>query len=74
VPYSIQWLKRLRPALFRHDLTTLFELLHTRQLKPLVAFRMPLSEAKQAHELLSKGGVIGKIVLLPNASPAQSAA
>lgn len=75
VPYSIQWLKRLRPAQFRQDLSTLFELLQKRQLKPLVAFRMPLSEAKQAHELLSKGGVIGKIVLLPNASPSgQSAA
>lgn len=66
VPYSIQWLKRVRPALFRHDLTTLFELLRKRELKPLVAFRMPLSEAKEAHELLSKGGVIGKIVLLPD--------
>jgi NADPH:quinone reductase-like Zn-dependent oxidoreductase len=75
VPYSIQWRKRLRPALFRHDLTTLFELLQKRQLRPLVAFRMPLSEAKQAHELLSKGGVIGKIVLLPNVSlSGQSAA
>jgi NADPH:quinone reductase-like Zn-dependent oxidoreductase len=27
VPYSIQWLKRLRPALFRQDLIALFELL-----------------------------------------------
>lgn len=70
VPYSIQWLKRLRPALFRHDVTSLFELLQRRQLKPLVAFRMPLAEARHAHELLSKGGVIGKIVLLPNASRA----
>jgi NADPH2:quinone reductase len=67
VPYSIQTLKRFRPALFRHDLTTLFDLLQKRQVRPLVAFRMPLSEARRAHELLSKGGVIGKIVLLPNA-------
>jgi len=66
VPYSIQWLKRLKPALFRHDLTELFELLRKRRLEPIVAFRMPLSEASQAHELLSNGGVIGKIVLLPN--------
>jgi hypothetical protein len=27
VPYSIQWLMRLRTAWFRHDLLTLFELL-----------------------------------------------
>ena len=66
VPYSIQWFKRLRPALFRRDLTLLFELLQKRQLKPLVAARMPLSEAGKAQQLLSKGGVIGKIVLLPN--------
>jgi NADPH:quinone reductase-like Zn-dependent oxidoreductase len=69
VPYSIQWLRRFRPALFRHDLTTLFELLRKRQLQPLVAFRLPLSEARKAHELLSEGGVVGKIVLLPNVSP-----
>jgi NADPH:quinone reductase len=68
VPYSIQWLKRLRPALFRHDLTTLFDLLQKGQIKPIVAYRMPLSEAKQAHELLSQGGVIGKIVLMPGQS------
>jgi NADPH2:quinone reductase len=75
VPYSIQWLKRLRPALFRHDLATLFDLLQNGQIKPIVAYRMPLSEARQAHELLSKGGVIGKIVLMPGLSPAaQSAA
>ena len=65
VPYSIQWLKRLRPSRFRHDLSTLFDLLERRQLGPIVAARMSLSEARQAHELLSKGGVIGKIVLLP---------
>lgn len=70
VPYSIQWLKRLRPALFRHDLSTLFDLLEKRQLKPIVAHRMPLSEARQAHELLSQGGVIGKIVLMPRRSSA----
>jgi len=67
VPYSIQWLKRLKPAQFRGDLSTLFELLHRQLLRPIVAARMPLSEARLAHELLSKGGVIGKIVLIPNA-------
>jgi len=74
LPYSIQWLKRLRPALFRHDLTTLFDLLQKGQIKPIVANRMPLSEARQAHELLSKGGVIGKIVLTPSVSPASQSA
>ena len=68
VPYSIHWLKRLKPARFRQDLSTLLDLLQRRQLRPIVAARMPLSEARQAHELLSKGGVIGKIVLVPATS------
>jgi NADPH2:quinone reductase len=62
VPYSIQWLKRLRPAAFRQDLTTLFDLLQQRQIQPLIAQRLPLAEARRAHELLGKGGVPGKIV------------
>jgi NADPH2:quinone reductase len=66
VPYSIQWLKRLKPDLFRQDLITLFELLKQQKIKPLIAQRFPLGEARQAHELLGKGGVTGKIVLLLN--------
>jgi NADPH2:quinone reductase len=68
VPYSIQTLKRLRPSLFREDLTTLFGLLQLKKIKPLIAQRLPLTAARHAHELLGKGGVIGKIVLVPGAS------
>lgn len=64
VPYSIQWLKRLKPALFRQDLIALFDLLQQQKIKPLIAQRFPLAEARQAHELLGKGGVTGKIVLV----------
>ena len=67
VPYSIQWLKRLRPALFRQDLMALFDLLQRQEIKPLVAHRLPLAEARRAHELLGEGGVTGKIVLVSNA-------
>ena len=66
VPYSIQWLMRLKPAWFRHDLLALFELLQQKKIKPLIAQRLPLWQARHAHELLGRGGVIGKIVLLPN--------
>jgi len=66
VPYSIQWLKRLRPALFRQDLIALFDLLQQKKIKPLIAQRFPLAEARRAHELLGKEGVTGKIVLLCN--------
>jgi NADPH2:quinone reductase len=64
VIYSIQWLKRLRPALFRQDLIALFDLLEQQKIKPLVAARIPLVEARRAHELLGTGGVTGKIVLV----------
>jgi NADPH:quinone reductase-like Zn-dependent oxidoreductase len=63
-PYSIQWLKRLRPALFRQDLIALFDLLQQQRIKPLIALRFALAEARQAHELLGKGGVTGKVVLV----------
>ena len=66
VPYSIQTLKRLRPALFRQDLVALFELLQKHQIKPLIARRLPLGEARRAHELLGSGGVVGKLVLIPD--------
>jgi NADPH:quinone reductase-like Zn-dependent oxidoreductase len=66
VPYSIQWLKRLRPALFRKDLIALFDLLQQKKIEPLIAQRFPLAEARRAHELLGKEGVTGKIVLLCN--------
>jgi NADPH2:quinone reductase len=66
VPYSIQWLMRLKPAWFRQDLLTLFDLLQKKKIKPLIAERLPLCQARHAHELLGSGGVIGKIVLIPN--------
>jgi NADPH2:quinone reductase len=68
IPYSIQTLKRLKPEFFRQDLTTLFDLLEQQKIKPVIAKRFPLAEAKQAQELLEKGGVIGKIVLMCNAN------
>ena len=74
VPYSIQWLKRLRPALFRQDLIALFDLLQQKKIKPLIAQRFPLAAARHAHELLGKGGVTGKIVLVCNGSSLESGA
>jgi len=74
VPYSIQTLKRLKPALFRQDLMALFELLQQQKIKPLIARRFPLAEARHAQELLGNGGVTGKIVLVRNASSLESGA
>lgn len=65
-PYSIQWLMRIRPTWFRHDLLTLLDLLKQGKIKPLIARRLSLQDARRAHEMLGEGGVLGKIVLLPN--------
>jgi NADPH2:quinone reductase len=73
VPYSVQTLKRLKPALFRQDLATLLDLLRRQQIRPVIARRLPLVEARQAQELLEKGGVVGKIVLVREASPGKDA-
>jgi NADPH2:quinone reductase len=72
VPYSIQTLKRLKPAFFRDDLIALFDLLRKREIKPLIAQRFPLAEARHAQEMLGKGGVVGKIVLVRNGSSLES--
>jgi NADPH:quinone reductase-like Zn-dependent oxidoreductase len=64
IPYSIQTLKRLKPRWFQEDLIALFDLLRQQEIKPVIAGRFPLVEARQAQELLGKGGVIGKIVLV----------
>jgi NADPH2:quinone reductase len=63
VPYSIQTLKRLQPEWFRQDLIALFDLLQQQKIRPLIARRFPLAEARRAHELLAAGGLVGKIVL-----------
>jgi NADPH2:quinone reductase len=68
VPYSIQTLKRLKPGWFRQDLVALLDLLRERRIEPLVARRFPLVDARSAHELLEKGGVTGKLVLVPGRS------
>jgi len=64
VPYSIQTLKRLKPAMFREDLVELMSLLEQRRIRPLIAQRFPLADARRAHEMIGRGGTVGKIVLV----------
>jgi NADPH2:quinone reductase len=66
--YSIQTLKRLKPDWFHEDLILLLNLLKQGKIKPIIAAKMPLNEAAQAHELLANGSVRGKIVLICNES------
>ena len=62
IGYSIQTLKRIKPAYFREDMSTLFNLLAQGKIKPTIAAQFPLDEVSCAHEMLAEG-VRGKIVL-----------
>jgi NADPH:quinone reductase len=66
LPYSIQMLKRRKPAWFHEDLSALLDLLRDRKIKPMIAERIPLREARRAQELLGRGSVKGKLVLVCN--------
>jgi NADPH2:quinone reductase len=50
------------------------ELLQQQKIKPLIAQRFPLAEARHAQELLAKGGVTGKIVLVLDGASLESGA
>jgi NADPH:quinone reductase-like Zn-dependent oxidoreductase len=50
---------------FREDFAALLELLRADKIHPVVAERLPLTEARRAHELLEKSAATGKLVLVP---------
>jgi NADPH:quinone reductase-like Zn-dependent oxidoreductase len=52
-------------AWFREDFGVLIELLRAGKIHPVVAERLPLAEARHAHELLESSASKGKLVLVP---------
>ena len=62
--YSIADCKAKHPDWYRADLATLLHLLSQKQIQPIIADRLPLAEAAYAHELLERGAVTGKLVLI----------
>jgi NADPH:quinone reductase-like Zn-dependent oxidoreductase len=63
--YAITRFREQNPEWFRDDLAGLIGLLAERKIEPLIAERLPLSEARRAHELLESRAVAGKLVLIP---------
>lgn len=53
------------PEWYREDFRALLELLSATKIHPVVAQRLPLSEARHAHELLDSSASKGKLVLVP---------
>jgi NADPH2:quinone reductase len=53
------------PEWFREDFLALLELLRRGEIHPVVAERLPLSDARRAHEMLESSAAKGKLVLVP---------
>ena len=53
------------PDWFQEDFRVLVEMLRHGDIHPVVAERLPLSEARHAHELLDGAASKGKLVLVP---------
>lgn len=61
--YQITNYKKLHPDWFKEDLETLFELLKSEKIKPIIYKTFPLDMVNEAHNLLNNSSVQGKIVL-----------
>ena len=55
---------RLNWNMFLKDWAALFRMLEAGEIKPIIAARFPILEARKANELLESGQVIGNIVLV----------
>jgi NADPH:quinone reductase len=63
--YRIQKLRIPHQDWFEEDLGVLLRLLREGRIHPVVAERLPFSEARHAHELLEDTAAKGKLVLVP---------
>ena len=63
--YSITDRRKSDPADFTADMAILLEWLRQGRIHPVVADRLPLAAAADAHRRIAAGGLGGKIVLLP---------
>jgi NADPH:quinone reductase-like Zn-dependent oxidoreductase len=63
--YSITARRTTHPEDFRADMAALFGMLRAGAIQPAVIERLPLAAASEVHVRIDKGGLGGKIVLLP---------
>ncbi len=63
--YRVQKLRIPHQDWFQEDFQVLLELLREDKIHPVVAERLPLSEARRAHEMLDSSAAKGKLVLVP---------
>ena len=63
--YRIQKLRIPHEDWFREDFAVLVDLLREGKIHPIVAERLPFTEARHAHEMLEQSAATGKLVLVP---------
>jgi NADPH:quinone reductase-like Zn-dependent oxidoreductase len=63
--FNVTLWKRSRPGLYRADLARLLEMLADGAIAPVIAARLPLERAAEAHAMLNGSSVSGKIILQP---------
>jgi NADPH:quinone reductase-like Zn-dependent oxidoreductase len=63
VGYNTRLWRDSRPEMYAADLAALFGLLKEGRISPIIGARFPLENAADAHRLLNRRGVSGKIVL-----------
>jgi NADPH:quinone reductase-like Zn-dependent oxidoreductase len=63
--YSITASRSTHPQEFKDDMARLFQLLRANAIHPVVIERLPLAAASEVHARIDRGGLGGKIVLLP---------
>ncbi len=63
--YSITARRSTHPEEFTADMATLFQLLRAGAIQPVVIERLPLAAAREVHARIDRGGLGGKIVLMP---------
>jgi NADPH:quinone reductase-like Zn-dependent oxidoreductase len=64
--YDTRPTKRRHPGWYRDDLAELCALLGAGKLHPVIAARVPLEGAAEAHRRIERADVEGRLVLLPN--------
>ena len=61
--YSIAATRKKHPDWYRQDLAVLFDLLSRKKIEPVIARRLPITQAVEAYELIENARVSGKVVL-----------
>jgi NADPH2:quinone reductase len=64
--YSIGSWHKKHHDWFESDLKKLFALLSENKLKPLISNTIKIEEAREAHELIERGGLKGKLIIVMN--------